>query len=196
MLRIGVIGQSGSIPEKMYHLAEALGREIADQGCILFTGGTSGVMEAASKGAQAAGGLVVGILPGDEEAGNSYIDVPVNTGLAGDYRSLILVHTCDGLIMVGGGNGTLGELSTAGLNRKPVVIIESSGGWAERVRQIAFDGCYLDHRRDMKLEYASDAAQAVSRLLSCIAEGKSTSDLSDYDAEKDDMVSRKRGTNG
>jgi len=178
VLRVGVIGQSGEIPDKMYQLAEALGREIAGVGGILFTGGTSGVMEAASKGAKSAGGLVVGILPGDDaEAGNSFIDVPVTTGLMDDYRSLMLVHTCDGLIMVGGGNGTLGELSAAYLNHKPVVILESSGGWAERVRQMAFDGCYLDHRRTLKLEYASDATQAVALLLSCIKSARTRLDI-------------------
>ncbi|MGE5381764.1 MAG: TIGR00725 family protein [Methylocystaceae bacterium] len=187
MMRIGVIGQSGSIPDVMYELAEELGREIAGQGAILFTGGTSGVMEAASKGAKSAGGLVVGILPGDSpKAGNPYIDIPVTTGMAGDYRSLILVHTCDGLIMVGGGNGTLGELSIACLNHKPVVIIESSGGWAERIRMITFDGCYLDHRHDNRLEYADNACQAVKQLLTCISADEMVRDDDEYDAQRVD----------
>lgn len=169
-MRIGIIGQSGEIATEMYSLAAELGSEIARRGGILFTGGTSGVMEAASKGAHEAGGLVVGILPGDcPDIGNPYIDVPVTTGMPGDYRSLILIHSCEGLIMVGGGNGTLGELSAAYLNHIPVVIVEPSGGWAERVRQVAFDGCYLDHRRTMKLEYAATATGAVERLIKCMA---------------------------
>ena len=41
---------------------------------------------------------------------NKYIDIPINTGLSFDYRSLILVHSSDALIMVGGGNGVCARL--------------------------------------------------------------------------------------
>jgi uncharacterized protein (TIGR00725 family) len=169
LLRIGVIGQSGTVSAEMYDLAEEVGREIAARGAILFTGGTNGVMEAVSKGAKTAGGLVVGILPGDHlDAANSYVDIPINTGLSFDYRSLILVHSSDAIIMVGGENGTLGELSLAYLNCKPVVVIESSGGWAARVRSIAYDGLYLDTRRTVKLDFAHTAKDALDIILTKI----------------------------
>jgi len=116
-------------------LAEEIGKEIAIRGGVLLTGGTSGVMEAVSRGAQSAQGLVVGILPGDTlEMANNYIDIPITTGLSFDYRSLILVHSSDAIIMIGGGNGTLGELSSAYLNRKPTVVVEPSGGWAAKIK--------------------------------------------------------------
>lgn len=128
MIRIGVIGQSGEIPAETGELAEEIGKEIALRGAILLTGGTSGVMGAVSRGAKQANGLVVGILPGDSvDVANEYIDIPISTGLSFDYRSLILVHSSDVIIMIAGGNGTLGELSAAYLNRKPVVIVEPSG---------------------------------------------------------------------
>ncbi|WP_371381670.1 TIGR00725 family protein [Sporomusa aerivorans] len=140
---------------------------MALQGAILLTGGTSGVMGAVSRGAKQANGLVVGILPGDlRDAANQYIDVPITTGLSFDYRSLILVHSSDVLIMIAGGNGTLGELSAAYLNRKPVVIVEASGGWAARVRQVAYDGSYLDERKWVKLDYANTAKEAVAIAVS------------------------------
>jgi uncharacterized protein (TIGR00725 family) len=162
LLRIGVIGQSGDITGEVYSLAEEVGREIARRGAILLTGGTTGVMEAVSKGAKEAQGLVVGILPGDHlDAANDYVDIPITTGLSFDYRSLILVHSSDAIIMIGGGNGTLGELSTAYLNCKPIVVIEPSGGWAARVRTIAYDGTYLDNRRSVKLDFAHSAKDAL-----------------------------------
>ena len=162
MIRIGVIGQSGEIPEATCKLAEEVGREIAARGAILLTGGTSGVMEAVSRGAKEANGLVVGILPGDKaEDANDYIDIPITTGLSYDYRSLILVHSSDAIIMIAGANGTLGELSAAYLNRKPVVVIEASGGWAAKIRSVAYDGMYLDERKWVKLDYADTAKEAL-----------------------------------
>ncbi|KUO79001.1 MAG: hypothetical protein APF81_16545 [Desulfosporosinus sp. BRH_c37] len=167
MIRIGVIGQSGDIPTELQQLAHEVGREIALRGAILLSGGTNGVMECASKGAKEANGLVVGILPGDTmDRANKYIDIPINTGLSFDYRSLILVHSSDALIMVGGGNGTLGELSAAYLNLKPVVILEPSGGWAKKVRNMAFEEAYLDERKSTKLDYAQTAKEALDIALS------------------------------
>lgn len=166
MIRIGVIGQSGEIPAEVKTLAESVGQEIALRGALLLTGGTSGVMEAVSKGAKSANGLVVGILPGDGlDAANNYIDIPITTGLGFDYRSLILVHSADALIMISGGNGTLGELSAAYLNRKPTVVIEPSGGWAARVRSICYDGTYLDNRKSIKLDFAHTAQEALDILM-------------------------------
>lgn len=170
MIRIGVIGQSGDIPTELQQLAEEVGREIALRGAILLTGGTNGVMECASRGAKEAKGLVVGILPGDTmDRANKYIDIPINTGLSFDYRSLILVHSSDVLIMVGGGNGTLGELSAGYLNRKPVVILEPSGGWAKKIRTIAYDEAFLDDRKSIKLEYAQTVKEALDIALNISA---------------------------
>lgn len=162
MIRIGVIGQSGAVSEEVCALAEEIGKEIANRGAILLTGGTNGVMEAVSRGAKLANGLVVGILPGDTlDAANQYVDIPITTGLSFDYRSLILVHSSDALIMIAGGNGTLGELSAAYLNRKPVIIVEPSGGWAAKIRTAAYDGCYLDDRRSVKLDFVHTAQEAL-----------------------------------
>lgn len=175
MIRIGVIGQSGEISEATAKLAQAVGREIAARGAVLLTGGTNGVMEAVSRGAKAGNGLVIGILHGDTaDVANSYTDVPITTGLSYDYRSLILVHSSDAIIMIAGANGTLGELSAAYLNRKPVVIVETSGGWADKIREAAYEGCYLDERKWTKLDYAQSAKEALDIAVSRIKEGQKT----------------------
>lgn len=178
MLRIGVIGHSGEIPETTCKLAEEIGQEIAVRGAVLLTGGTNGVMEAASRGAKEANGLVVGILPGDSvDNANGYIDIPITTGLSYDYRSLILVHSCDAIIMIAGANGTLGELSAAYLNRKPVVIIETSGGWAAKIRSMAYEGLYLDERKWVKLDYADTAKEAVDIAITQVQKSKGTDNM-------------------
>lgn len=162
MLRIGVIGQSGDIPAAMKVMAEEIGKEIALNNAILMCGGTSGVMEYCSKGAKEAGGLVVGFLAGDTlEMANDYIDIPITTGLPFDYRSSVMIHSSDAVIMIGGGNGTLGELSCAYLNLKPVVILETSGGWASRAKNFACDGMYMDERKNIKLDFCCNSKTAV-----------------------------------
>ncbi|MCF8563378.1 TIGR00725 family protein [Alicyclobacillus tolerans] len=168
-MRIGVIGQSGEIAEPVARLAEEVGREIGNRGFVLLTGGTTGVMEWASRGCKSAGGLVVGILPGDETAvANQYVDIPITTGFGFDYRSLVLVHSSDVLIMVSGGNGTLGELSAAYLNQRPVVVVEPTGGWAARVREVAYDGKFLDHRKTMELGFAQTSEEALDMAVRLI----------------------------
>lgn len=164
--RIAVIGQSGQIPEEIQLICEEVGLEIASRNAVLLTGGGSGVMEAVSKGAKQAGGLVIGILAGDEtHVANDYLDVPITTGMSFDYRSLILIHSSDAIIMIRGGNGTLGELSAAYMNKKPVVVIESSGGWAAKIKEVAFEGAYLDERRTVEIHYANTAKMAVDRAF-------------------------------
>lgn len=166
MKRIAVIGQSGSISEKVKEIAEEVGKEIALHGAVLLTGGRDGVMEAASKGAKSKGGLVVGILPGDTtDIANDYIDVPITTGLSFDYRSLILIHSADVIIMIAGGNGTLGELSAAYLNNKPVVVIETTGGWATKVKEVVYDGKYLDQRKSTEINFSETGKAAVELAL-------------------------------
>lgn len=165
-LRIGVIGQSGEISEKMYQLALEIGREIGRRQAILLSGGRDGVMEAVSKGASSVGGTTVGILPGNKRGlGNPHLDIPLTTGLDFDYRSNILVHSSDVIIMLGGGNGTLGELSLSYLNRRPIVVVEGSGGWSDRIRDLAYEGKYLDQRSTIEIKYASEAGEAVE--LAC-----------------------------
>ena len=45
---------------------------------VLICGGGTGVMEAASRGASRTGGLVVGILPSENEStANPYVGIPI-----------------------------------------------------------------------------------------------------------------------
>ena len=105
---IGVIGASQPSPEGL-RLAEAVGRQIANNKAILVCGGLGGVMEAASKGAAEAGGYVVGILPGpDKRSANPYVTLAVPTNM-GHARNVIIAHTAEALIAIEGEYGTLSE---------------------------------------------------------------------------------------
>ena len=121
---IGVIG-TGEDDARLCAHAEEVGRLIAMRGCILVNGGLGGVMEASSRGAKAAGGLTVGILPGNRpEDANPYVDVPIATGL-GEMRNLLIVRACRALIAIGGGYGTLSEIALALKTGRPVVGLDT-----------------------------------------------------------------------
>jgi uncharacterized protein (TIGR00725 family) len=101
--------------------AEEVGRGLALGGAVVVCGGLGGVMEAACRGARAAGGLTVGLLPGRERAaGNPWLSVTLPTGL-GELRNGLIVRACDSLIAVGGGPGTLSEIALALKTGRPVV---------------------------------------------------------------------------
>jgi uncharacterized protein (TIGR00725 family) len=122
--QISVIGGSqGS--EELLHVAEAVGRGIAESGAVLVCGGRTGVMEAASKGAADAGGTVIGVLPtlATEDA-NAYVTHAIATG-TGHARNLAVVASGEAVIAIGGEWGTLSEIAFARRLGKPVVAIQS-----------------------------------------------------------------------
>jgi uncharacterized protein (TIGR00725 family) len=78
-------------------------------------------MEAACRGAKAAGGITVGILPGVERGqANAYVDISIVTGL-GEARNAIVARTARAIVAVGGSYGTLSEIALALRFGVPVV---------------------------------------------------------------------------
>ncbi len=119
-LRIGVMGPA-SCSAEVYNLAHEVGTLIGKKGAILICGGGSGVMEASARGAKEAGGITVGILPGDNAAeANPYIDIPIVTDL-GNARNAINILTSQAIIAIHGSYGTLSEIALAMKCRVPVV---------------------------------------------------------------------------
>ena len=107
--------------------AYQLGQLIASEGWVLLTGGRNvGVMEEASKGGKAAGGLTVGILPTNDTQGVSEaVDVAIVTDL-GNARNNINVLSSDVVIACGMGLGTASEVSLALKSGKSVVLLSKS----------------------------------------------------------------------
>ncbi|MDK2916138.1 MAG: hypothetical protein PWR25_695 [Euryarchaeota archaeon] len=116
-MQIAVIGR-GDCSDEEYDIAKSVGRLIAGAAGTVCCGGLGGVMEAACRGAKEAGGTTVGILP-DTEEGNPYLDVVIRTGM-GHARNVVLVHSADAVIAVGGGYGTLSEIAVSLKTGKPV----------------------------------------------------------------------------
>ena len=127
---VAVVGGSAAEAD-VCQLAETVGRELARQGAVVVCGGLGGVMEAACRGAKDAGGITVGILPGDDRAeANPFVDIAVPTGM-GEARNAFVVRTVDAVVAVAGEFGTLSEIALALRLGKPVIGL---GTW-ELVRQ-------------------------------------------------------------
>ena len=119
---IAVIGGSDIGPETTA-LAREVGREVAARGAVLLCGGLGGVMAAAAQGAQEAGGASLGILPdGDRRRANPYLTYTIATNL-GHARNVLLAHSADALIAVGGSYGTVSEAAIALKLGKPVIAL-------------------------------------------------------------------------
>jgi uncharacterized protein (TIGR00725 family) len=104
--------------------AEEVGRLLAERGCTVVCGGVGEVMAAAARGAKAAGGTTIGILPGsNRDEANEWIDHVVVTDL-GHPRNALVAASGDGVIAVGGSYGTLTEIGFARIYGRAVVILE------------------------------------------------------------------------
>lgn len=107
---IGVIG-ARQCDAAAYERARRVGELVARRGYGVICGGLSGVMEAACKGALEAGGLTVGVLPGDTpDTANEFVQLRIATGM-GIARNVIIVRSSAAVIAVSGGAGTLSEVA-------------------------------------------------------------------------------------
>lgn len=106
--------------------AERAGALLARAGAVVVCGGLGGVMAAAARGAAAEGGIVIGLLPGDDaEAANPHCTVAIPTGL-GEMRNALIARCCRGMVAIGGGTGTLSEVALALRLGRPVAVVD---GW-------------------------------------------------------------------
>ena len=136
--------------------AQEAGRLLAEAGAVIVCGGMGGAMEAACRGAKAAGGTTVGILPGSRrDDANAFVDVAIPTGL-GEARNALVVRAADALLAVGGAYGTLSEVALALRAGTPVVGL---GTW-----ELARGGV-----PDEGIERADSPAEAVVRALRAAA---------------------------
>ncbi|MGF1567315.1 MAG: cytochrome [Nodosilinea sp.] len=121
---VGVMGPGEQATPQQVETAYALGQRIAQAGWVLLTGGRKvGVMDAASRGAKAAGGLTIGILPSRDGADmSSAVDIPVLTGL-GDSRNGINVLSSQVVVACGLGPGTAAEIALAIKAQKPLILL-------------------------------------------------------------------------
>ena len=160
-----------------YRAAREAGRLFVKRDFAVVTGGGPGVMEAANRGAQEAGGLSIGFniqLPHEQEE-NPYLDVSL-TFRHFYVRKTMFVKAAEGFVIFPGGFGTLDELfesltliQTGKVRHFPVVLFDS-GYWSGltdwlRSRLLA-DGMISPEDQDL-LVVTDEPAHAVETVASC-----------------------------
>lgn len=163
---VAICGSSEITDPKVERISFELGFAVAEQGWTLVCGGKTGVMEAACRGVRCAvlekgaRGLAVGILPGgDFREANPYCDVVIPTGI-GLARNSVVVRSGDAVVLVNGASGTLSEAAYAWQFGLPLVVMEDTGGWAEKLARMM----RIDDRARSPLMRAGSAGEAVGLI--------------------------------
>jgi hypothetical protein len=126
LMLVAVVGGGTCSPAEAA-LAREVGARLAEAGIGVVCGGGGGVMAAACEGAGGAGGLTIGILPGnDRTAANPWVDIALPTGL-GEARNTLVVRSARAVIAIGGEFGTLSEIAFALKLGIPVIGLDT---WA------------------------------------------------------------------
>ncbi len=174
-MNISVFGGSHPQPGSLaYAEAYELGKLLALAGHTVLTGGYIGTMEAVSRGANEAGGHVIGVTSADIEAWRA---VKPNAWVQEERRFVTLqerlnelVLACDAAIALPGGPGTLTEIAlTWNLmivhSTPPKPLILTGAGWKSVMELFynSFDVYIPQIQRDLLL-FAPDAKTSVAML--------------------------------
>lgn len=146
-LQIGVMGSAADLnyQRETEEIAERVGELIAKSGNITIYGAEKdydSLSTAAARGAKKAKGLTVGVTYGKGKNifDKENTDICIVTGLErGGGREFILVNSCDAIIAISGGSGTLTELAMAYQLKIPMIVISGTGGWSDKLANQFFD---------------------------------------------------------
>ena len=149
--------------------AKELGRAIAKADCVLVTGATSGLPHYAAMGTKEAGGVSIGFSPASTYQDHvyryhlptNYMDLIVYTGFGYSGRNLILTRSADAVIVICGRIGTLNEFTVAFEDRKPLGVLEKSGGMADEIKELT----EIAHKHQCSVLYEPDPEKLVRGLI-------------------------------
>ncbi len=171
-LQIGVVGSCTDldISKVAEQFATDLGYAIAKQGYTLVFGAEKDINSLptiAARAARKAGGETIGVT---YEKGLDIYDpeaasVVIATGLVrGGWRETSLILSCDIVIAIAGGSGTLNELCVAYQANIPAIVVDLFGGWSEKLA-----GQYLDTRNRYRYVVAKTPEEAMRHIATRVS---------------------------
>lgn len=177
---IGVMGASANDglslaeSERLQQLAESLGAAIAQAGCFLVTGATTGLPALVATAFRKQGGFALGISPAENRAEHVQryglpedgADVIVYTGFGYKGRNVINIRSSDIVIIFGGATGTLNEFTIAYDEGKVIGVLAGTGGVADHIEKIV-EVCQKPTRG--KLFFDSHPKALIQTCVSAIA---------------------------
>ncbi len=168
-LQIGVMGSAADLNygDEVSKIAERVGELLAERGAIVVYGAEKdydSLSTAAARGAKRKGGTTVGVTYGKgkdvwDKEGNT--DVIIVTGIErGGGREFVLVNSCDAIIAISGGSGTLTEIAIAYQSNIPMVALTGVGGWSDKLA-----GQFVDARERRRVLAAATPEEAVELAI-------------------------------
>jgi uncharacterized protein (TIGR00725 family) len=170
-LVIGVMGSAtGPFDPEVQQRARAVGRAVAEAGCILVTGACPGLPQEAVLGAVSAGGQVIGISPAlsEHEHVQRYnsptegflVIVYTGSGLMG--REVVNIRTSDIVVIISGHSGTLGEFAIAYDEGRLIGVLSGTDGVADLLPEIE---PRLGKKTGAEIIYDPDPDQLVHQVV-------------------------------
>lgn len=167
-IQIGIMGSAADLNygKEAEEFAKKIGRLIAKSGNILVYGAEKEYSSLSTNAAiecKKNDGLTVGITGGKEKEvfGDFRPDVLIPCGLEiGGGREFVLVLSCDVIIAISGGSGTLTEMAIAYQAGIPIITISNFGGWAEKL-----SNNFIDDRKRLQCIEANSPEDAVKKAI-------------------------------
>ena len=171
-LQIGIMGSAADLnySDEALNFAKELGKLIAKSGNILVYGAEKEYTSLSTEAAKVASkynGITVGVAGGKSKKiyGKFRPTILINSGLEiGGGREFTFVNSCDVIIAISGGSGTLTEMAIAYQAGIPIIVVDKFGGWAE-----SLSNKFIDNRKRLKCIVANNEEDALQKA---IKEGK------------------------
>jgi uncharacterized protein (TIGR00725 family) len=174
-IKVGVMGsaEEASTPA-IRDKAKTLGWAIAGCDVILLTGASTGLVYETGKAARDASGLHIGISPaGDEREHVERYQLPVDacdaiiyTGFGLKGRNVVLVRSCDVVLVIAGSIGSLNEFTIAYDEGKVIGCLTGTGGVADEAERIVRT---FSKQTNARMFYHDDP---VELLEACLASAR------------------------
>jgi len=172
--RIAVSGASRTkhCCDNIKEISKEVGREIARQKGVLVTGATRGVPYFSSQGYKEVGGLSIGFSPAASRLDHvktyklptDTFDLIVYTGSDYAGRNILMTKAVDAMVIICGRMGTLHEFLTALQIKKPIGVLEKTGGTADKIKYI-LEGPMREKKR---IIYDDDPKKLIEKLIKLI----------------------------
>ena len=175
-MRVCIFGASSSgIPQACIDFAYMLGKCLADDGIgLVFGAGTTGLMGAAARGADSAGGEIIGVIPERLNISGIYYENCTERIVTATMheRKAKMENLADAFVALPGGFGTLEELMEVitlkqlGYHEKPIVIANINGFYDNLLKQ--FNDCVckgFTHPLFLELYSVADTVAEVMRKI-------------------------------
>ncbi len=172
---VTIYGSARVKPEdEQYAKTEQIARRLGEIGFSIITGGGPGLMEAANKGARAAGVKSVGVnieLP-EEQVPNTYSTLTL-TFSHFFVRKVLLVKYATAFIIMPGGLGTLDEVTevltliqTHKIKPFPVILFNSDywAGFLEWLRTDTLANGYISEEDLLLLRVCNDTEEVIETV--------------------------------